>query len=211
MLMRWKEIFNSKESIFITLLQDGINVTSNMCNILVKYVSEEDRAQQILFEEQASELEHDGDRIRTEILTRLNDTLITPFDREDINDLSRAIDDIADYIENSIKEISMYHIMPNEYIRDMVRTLRDAVLLLSKSIEYLKKNFSISTKLALQAKTMENKIEGIYRKGISNLTEDLEVHYLIKLREVYRHLSNAADRIDSAANRIITIAVKAGQ
>lgn len=209
--MGWKEIFNPKESIFLRLLQDGINVTCNMCGILVEYVSETDRSQRISFEEQISEMEHDGDRIREEILTRLNNTLITPFDREDINDLSRAIDDIADYIENSIKEIRMYHITPNDYIREMVSTLRDASILLSQSIEYLKKNYSTSTKLALQAKTMENKIEGIYRKAISNLTEELEVNYLIKLREVYRHLSNAADRVDAAANRIITIAVKAGQ
>lgn len=192
------------------MLQEGIGVTCELCNILVDYVSELDDAQRKFLEERASTMEHNGDHIRKEILIRLNDALITPFDREDINDLSRAIDDIADYIENSIKELKAYHIVPNEYIHEMVTALRDATLLLSHSIEYLGKNYKTSTTLALKAKTMENKIEGYYRQGISNLTADLEIHYLIKLREVYRHLSNAADRIDTAANRIITIAVKAG-
>ena len=65
---------------------------------------------------------------------------------------------------------------------------------------------------AQRAKALENKMEGIYREALAELfsgAEDIKhVMKILKMREVYRHLSNAADRGDEAANVIADIVVK---
>nr|WP_207711567.1 DUF47 family protein [Sulfobacillus harzensis] len=156
----------------------------------------------------AGELEHQADAARQELMDRLSQTFVTPFDREDINELSRAIDDIADYAENTIKEIRLYQVETDQFIRDMVRTLHDAVQALAEAVAMLTQDGQAANRAAMVAKSLENKMEGLYRKAIAHFSPETPVHYLIKMREVYRHLSNAADRVDLAANVINSIVVK---
>ena len=65
---------------------------------------------------------------------------------------------------------------------------------------------------AVRAKALENRVETVYREAIADLfsqPRDIEhIVNMLKLREVYRHLSNAADRGDAAANVIGDIVVK---
>ncbi len=210
-MIGWKKIFTTKTDSFRILLQRASEVSKDMCGILSEYVAEENANRREQLAENASNLEHEGDNIRQEIMMNLISTMITPFDREDIHDLSQAIDDIADYSENAIKEIRLYRITPDETIINMVKSLYEAVKILVDSIENLGSNNELCLSCALAAKSLENKIEGIYRRGIANLSCELDIHKLIMLREIYRHLSNAADRVDMAANRIMKIIVKEGQ
>lgn len=206
--MRWRDILTGTNDSFQQLLARQLDETLNMIEAVLSYIESQDSHKQAQIAKSAGDLEHRADGVRAELMERLSQTFVTPFDREDLNELSRAIDDIADYAENTIKEISLYQVTPDQFIHDMVWTLREAVESLAEAVAALSQDGQASNRAALTAKSLENKMEGLYRKAIAHFSSDTEVHYMIKMREVYRHLSNAADRVDLAANVINSIVVK---
>ena len=206
--MRWRDILTGTDEVFGRLLVRQLEETAAMIGLVQLFIAEEDEAAGRDIAEDASRVEHRADAERRELMERLKQTFVTRFDREDINELSRAIDDIADYGENTIKEMRSYHVRSDAFIDAMVRTLAEAVSALSEAVTALTSDGGVSTNAALRAKSLENKMEAIYRSAISNLSDEPDVRELIKRREVYRHLSNAADRIDLAANVINSILVK---
>ncbi len=206
--MSWKDIFVPSQHVFYGLLCDQMTVAEEITALLERYISVEDPTERKGIAERASDCEHEGDRRRQALMEKLQGTFVTPIDREDLNDLSRAIDDIIDYNENTIKEIAIYEIRIDAPIREMVATMLQAVDHLATAIQLLSRDPAAANQAALKTKSMENKMEGIYRRAIADLTHEPDIHYLIKAREVYRHLSNAADRADGAANVINSIIVK---
>jgi uncharacterized protein Yka (UPF0111/DUF47 family) len=90
--------------------------------------------------------------------------------------------------------------------------LRDATYELYMAVVMLDEHPKISGDHAQRAKALENRIEDIYREALADLFSDVsnleQMLTILKLREVYRHLSNAADRGDEAANAIADIVVK---
>lgn len=206
--MRWRDILTGTNDSFPQLLSRQLEETLSMVEAVLHYIAAPDLEERERLAHEAGEQEHRADAVRRELMDRLAQTFVTPFDREDINELSRAIDDIADYAENTIKEIRLYEVEPDQAIHDMVTTLYEAVLALAEAVACLTQDGQASNRHALVAKSLENKMEGLYRKAIARFSPDTPVHYLIKMREVYRHLSNAADRVDLAANVINSIVVK---
>ncbi len=206
--MRWRDLLTGTNESFPLLLSQQLEETLSIIESVLEYISPASPETLTRIAHEAGEKEHRADALRKELMDRLAQTFVTPFDREDINELSRAIDDIADYAENTIKEIRLYQVEPDEAIREMVTTLHEAVSALADAVANLNHDGQVANNHALTAKSLENKIEGLYRKAIANFSPETPVHYLIKMREVYRHLSNAADRVDLAANVINSIVVK---
>ena len=152
--------------------------------------------------------EKEGDELRRILIDELNKTFITPFEREDIFILSRSIDDMLDYSRSTYEEMQILGLHPTDETRSMVELILEASEDINYAIVYLKNNPRISSEHAVTAKKVENKIETEYRKCLVKLLEDDDVKYILKMREVYRHLSNLADKIDYAADVIGHIVVK---
>lgn len=152
--------------------------------------------------------EKEGDEYRKILVDELNKTFITPFEREDINTLSLTIDDMLDYARSTYEEMQIFNIKPNEELIDMVNLLVLAVENINYSIGYLKNNPNISLDHAFKAKKVENKIELKYRESLARLFEKEDIKYILKLREIYRHISNSADKIGATADVICKIVVK---
>ena len=137
---------------------------------------------------------------------------MTPIDREDINVLSRNLDDIVDYAYTTTEEMEILAITPNDFLKRMASLLRDAAVELHLAMERLQDHPGVANEHAQRAKALENRVEGVYREAIADLfhqPEDLDdIMEILKLREVYRHLSNAADQGDQAANHMSDIVVK---
>jgi predicted phosphate transport protein (TIGR00153 family) len=166
-------------------------------------------------EEQARrmrQLEKEGDELRRILIDDLNRTFVTPIDREDIYALSRDIDDVLDYAYTTVDEMTILCVKPNDFLRRMASLLREAGQEIVLAVEYLMKRPSLAVEHATRAKTFENRVEAVYREAIAALfsgPQDVEhIVEMLKLREIYRHLSNAADRGDEAANVISDIVVK---
>jgi len=90
--------------------------------------------------------------------------------------------------------------------------LRDAAYELLQAVDRLEEHPNVAGDHVKRAKALENRVEDIYREALADLfssAADIEqMLKIFKLREVYRHLSNAADRGDEAANVIANIVVK---
>jgi hypothetical protein len=158
-----------------------------------------------------TQLEKEADELRRILIDELNRSFVTPFDREDIFALSRAIDDIIDYGYTTVDEMVVLGVEPNPHLLRMVSLLREATENIYDAVRYMKKRPQVAIDYATQAKALENRVETCYREAIADLfhgpTDVEHVVTMLKLRETYRHLSNAADRGDEAANIIGDIVV----
>ena len=156
--------------------------------------------------------EKEADEARRILIYELNKTFVTPFDREDIFTLSRTIDDVIDYAYSTITEMEVLKVKPTVYMQRIASLLRDAGAELLLAVDRLEEHPGVANEHAQRAKALENRVEGVYREALADLFsggEDIkQVIKMLKLREVYRHMSNAADRGDEAANAIADIVVK---
>jgi uncharacterized protein len=156
--------------------------------------------------------EKDADEARRILIDELNKTFITPFDREDIFTLSRTIDDVLDYAYSTVSEMEILKVEPTNFMQQMASILRDAAYELLMAVDRLEDHPGVANDHAQRAKSLENRVEEVYRAALADLfsgAEDIQhVIKMMKSREVYRHLSNAADRGDEAANVIADIIVK---
>jgi hypothetical protein len=156
--------------------------------------------------------EKDADEMRRVLIDDLNHTFVTPMDREDIFALSRAIDDVMDYAYTTVEEMQILDVEPNEFMRRIVSLLHDAANEIHLAIVGLRDNPSEAAEHASQAKALENQVERLYREAVADLfSGPADVHHvmeMLKRRELYRHLSNCADRGDAAANIIHDVVVK---
>ena len=159
-----------------------------------------------------TQAEKDADEVRRILIDDLNRTFVTPMDREDIFALSRAIDDVMDYAYSTVEEMQLFDVEPNDFLRRIVSLLHDAANELHMAMLRLKENPGVASEHASRAKALENRVERVYREAVADLfsgPEDIQhVMAMLKLREIYRHLSNCADRGDAAANVIHDIVVK---
>lgn len=153
-------------------------------------------------------IEQEADDLRRILVEELNQTFVTPIDREDIFSLSRAIDDLVDYANSTVNEMEIYEVKPDEHIREMVKILIEAGKELNNAIKHLPKYPGIALENSAKAKILENKMESAYHRALADLFKGTDIVNMLKMREIYRHLSNAADRGDEAANIIGDIAVK---
>ncbi|MDY7075685.1 MAG: DUF47 family protein [Chloroflexota bacterium] len=207
--MSWlKRFFKPRPDRFIQLLIRQADYTVQGAEALLDYLNKpsQKRAQAV------TNLEKEADEIRRILIDELNRTFITPIDREDIHALSRAIDDVLDYAYSTVDEMAILEVEPNDFLRRMASLLRDAAHEIHLGVMRLSDHPGVAEDHAVRAKALENRVETVYREAIADLfhrPQDVEhIVEMLKLREIYRHLSNAADRGDEAANVLSDIVVK---
>jgi uncharacterized protein len=205
---RFRATFQRRPDRFLVYLCEQATMTVAALDALLDYMKKpsEKNAQRI------HRLEHDADEVRRILIDELNRTFVTPIDRQDIFSLSRVIDDVLDYADSTIMEMEILSVKPNNYLVRMTSLLRDAAEEIRLSMERLENHPAVANEHAAKAKALENRMEGVYREAIADLFHGPKnvdhVVEMLKLREIYRHMSNAADRGDEAANIISDIVVK---
>jgi hypothetical protein len=201
-------LFKKRQNVFLRLIHDQAALTLEGLDALKTYLGNQSRDASALVETK----EKEADETRRILIDELNKTFITPFDREDIFALSRTIDDILDYAYSTVSEMEILKVESTPYMQRMASLLRDAAYELSLAVNTLEEHPAVSNDHAQRAKALENRVEGVYREALADLFSSVEdlahVVQVLKLREVYRHLSNAADRGDEAANVVADIVVK---
>lgn len=201
-------IFKRKEEKFQKLIEEQASLAFEGMKLLVKYLETADAevAEQLSFKEK------EADEVRRILIDELNRTFITPFDREDIFSLSRSIDDVIDYADTTVVEMVILNVKSTPFMLRIASLLKDAAYEIWQGVLRLPKHPNVALDHAQRAKALENRVEAVYREAVADLFSGPEdVHHVVemlKMREVYRHLSNAADRGDEAANIIADIVVK---
>jgi len=206
--MGFREFFRPRQDIFLRLITEQAAKTLEGMETLEEYMTNHDKetAQRV------TQAEKEADELRRILVDELNRTFITPIDREDIFALSRAIDDILDYGYSTVDEMDILDVAPNAHLRRMASLLKDAANEIHQATLRLKDHPSVAYEHAMRAKALENRVETVYREALADLFQgpatSEHIIEMLKLRELYRHLSNSADRGDEAANVITDIVVK---
>jgi len=207
--MTFSDLFKQKPNKFMLMLIDQTEITSKGLELLTHYLKKRSSnvARQIV------EIESQAEEKRRIMIEELMNTFVTPFDREDIFALSRDLDDILHYSITTVEEMEILDVTPTIQMQKMAELLCEAVKELNLAVLRLQdKHYSVATEHANNAKRIENQVETTYREAIAELfqeTKDVKhVINVLKVRELYRHLSNAADRQDQAANVISDIILK---
>ncbi len=197
-------IFFRKKPDFYALLMNQAGKVLDGVRALREYAASQvpERAEAV------RNLEKEADEERRILIAELNRTFATPIDREDIFELSRALDDVMDYAENTVRELNAYELTADGHTKAMIEIMIQAYEELVKAIKYLKEYPKIANDHAVRAKKLENNMEQAYHTALSELFKGTDPIYMLKMREIYRHLSNCADRGDEAANIILSIVMK---
>jgi hypothetical protein len=168
-----------------------------------QYQDPEKQAEAIL------QVEHQGDTITHDIIHKLNQTFITPIDREDIYALSSALDDVLDLIEAVSDRMIMYK------IKEPTETSKRLAGIIFKSAEEIVKGVGVLKKLGdvrsycIEINRLENEADRISRDAVAALFEnERDPIMILKWKELYEHLEEATDRCEDVANILENIVLK---
>jgi uncharacterized protein len=161
--------------------------------------------------QEVHELEENGDLLTHDIIKKLNKTVISPIDREDIHALASTLDDILDFIWGTAERLAVFKMKEStKEAVTMSRELLATVELVQKAIKKLKeKNYVQMLEYCIEINKFENKLDREFRDALGRLFDEIKDPVLvIKWKEIYEHLENASDRCEDVADILETIAIK---
>jgi uncharacterized protein len=159
--------------------------------------------------EQVQAIEHKGDRATHAIITKLNQSFITPFDREDIHKLASSLDDVLDFTNATANRLALYKITdPPPAAAELAGIIVLQSEELTRAVSLLESNGAAMTHCD-EVNRLEDEADHLSRKAIAQLFDnEKDPIKLIKLKELYEGLEMATDKAEDAANVIEAIIVK---
>ncbi len=157
-------------------------------------------------------LEHACDQITHSTINRLNETFITPFDREDIHRLVIHLDDVLDMTEAAAQRMQMCRLKgPTEDILKMSRIITEQSLRIHRALNSLRdiRNYNEILDHCVEIHRLENESDLILKRAVGRLfDEEKDAIEIMKMKEIYENLEIVSDRCETVANIIQGIAVK---
>ena len=196
-----------EEAFFDLLKQAAHNVTDGsrlLKELMADYTNVQERTLRI------KEVEHVGDGITHDIAIRLNQTFITPIDREDIHDLASALDDILDAVEAVADRCAIYKIEhPTASAVRLADILNQACVAVGRGVDRIGMSHAEIKEFTVQVNSLENEADRVSRDAISELFEDESNPIaVIKWKEIYETLEDGTDCCEDVANVIERIVLK---
>lgn len=207
-------IFTPKDGKFFPLLEETSDILDKSSTLLEELFSSDNNKDRVkdLCRAIKSE-ESKGDKVTGLIYKELNDTFITPFDREDISALADEMDDVIDAINRSAQKVMLFspEILPPatmqlaQIIRKGAAEIRAAV----HKLTTVKKSGEQVIMHVKKIKQLEEEADGVYEKGTSGLFKsEMRTLELMKLKEIIQELEKSANKINNTGKILKTIIVK---
>lgn len=160
------------------------------------------------------EEEHLADDLTHKALERLDQTFITPFDREDIHELVNGMDDIIDTIDALAKRFKLYHIdtMPDAF-KQQADLLVQATVALGEAVHRLRKTRKLSElkDMLIEIHRLESVGDDVNHAAVSKLFEgDTPPLEVMKWKELYDYIEDAIDSCEDVGNTLERIVLKNG-
>jgi len=155
------------------------------------------------------ECEHEGDRITHEVIQRLNQTFVTPIEREDILDLASALDDIVDYIDEVADYMGLYKVeAPMQQAQSLARILSAATAEIAKAVPLIR-GFRDIRDETVEAHRLENEGDRVVREAVGALFDGgTDPMVVIRWKDIFERLENAIDATERAAFTLEGIVIK---
>ncbi|HET8626048.1 MAG TPA: DUF47 family protein [Thermomicrobiales bacterium] len=161
------------------------------------------------------DVEHRGDEITHQVFNALNQTFVTPFDRDDIRSLASRLDDFVDYIEEAARRLWLFRIdRPTELAHRFARLIAEQADLLATAVPMLEdpKRSEAMLRLTVEINRLENEADDELNHALADLYDDAtDIPSLIKAirwGELYQQLEDATDRGEDVANTLEAIVLK---
>jgi uncharacterized protein len=153
--------------------------------------------------------EQDGDRITHDIIQRLNQTFVTPIDREDIYEMASALDDVVDYTEEVADYLGLYKIeAPMEQAQQLAKVLHACGRQISEAMPRLR-GFRDISHYTVEINRLENDGDRITREAIASLFDTgIDPMFVIRWKDIFERLEEAIDATEHVANILEGIAIK---
>jgi predicted phosphate transport protein (TIGR00153 family) len=202
--------FMPKEERFFELFDNQAHNLVRGADLLVELVADHTQAESL--RQRIEEVEHEGDITTHEIADRLNRTFVTPFDHEDIHDLSCRLDDVLDNIEATADRMFLYEAGPaGPDMVGLAKVLADATKALASAIEHLgdvAKNARRIMDYCIEIHRLENMGDEQSRHALAALFRGSDALHALKWKEIYDHVENAIDKCEDVASILEGIVVK---
>jgi predicted phosphate transport protein (TIGR00153 family) len=197
-----------REEQYFTLFAQMTSYINDAARTLVEMLSHHDGDYQE-YVQRIKSIEHACDDLTHNVATRLNQSFITPFDREDIYMMSKALDDVVDLIDGAARAVVMYDIHEiTEPAKQLAGVIQRMAVQLHEVVSMLQKPKGVTERL-VEIHRLENEGDDIYQRAVGALFVDnrhpLEV---IKWKDVYEKLEAAIDRGENVANIIEGVIIK---
>lgn len=197
---------------FFPMFESQANLIVKALDLLNEVFSTNDREKQMIFTKNIKELENQGDEVAHKIFDELDKTFVTPFDREDIHQLTSKLDDVLDLINGASQRIWLYkmNVFPAEFLK-FCDIMKAGGLEIQNAIRELHhmKHTSMISQSCIKINEMENNADDLYHILISDLFEnEKDAVDLIKKKEVLQAMERACDRMEDVADVLKTILIK---
>ena len=158
------------------------------------------------------ELEHNGDRLVNVMVKELNDSFITPFDREDMYLLIKRLDDILDLINSTIHRFVMFNVTestePAKYLADMIIKSTKLISELMDELHLIAGKNNINEKI-VTINQIESEVDRLFRNTVGDLfRNEKDPIEIIKWKEIYQILENTIDKCEKIANIVEGVVIK---
>ena len=205
--MRLSSVFAPKDREFFDLFEEAGGNIERACNLLEEmlreYPERSELARDILICEQ------EGDRITHDIIRRLNQTFVTPIDREDIFALSSALDDVVDFTEEVADYLGLYKIeAPMSQAQELAKVLQQCGRQIAEAMPRLR-GFKDITHYTVELNRLENDGDRIVREAIASLFDNgIDPMVVIRWKDIFERLEDAIDSAEHVANILEGIVIK---
>jgi uncharacterized protein len=200
-------LFKKDEKFYRIFHQMTVHILE-AAEILLQMVSEPQGELQALAAK-IKDLEHKGDDLTHTVIDELNKTFITPIDREDIHDLSAALDDVLDVIDQTAVRIVLFQIrVPIREVPEMALVLLNQVKELSAAVARLQDNDHVVER-CVEINRLENDADRLFQQAIGSLFEEVKDPIdVIKRKEIIESMERATDKAEDVSNVLESIVVK---
>ena len=157
------------------------------------------------------DLETQGDHLTHELQNKIATMFITPLDKEDLRELSQALDDVTDLVEAAAARAELYSLTgPRKDMFPLVELLVKSVHLTESAVKELRNGFTKSTTLRTTLRdihTVENESDRAFRSALRDLFHEpgIDALTVIKWKEMFDRIENASDKCENIAAIIGTI------
>jgi predicted phosphate transport protein (TIGR00153 family) len=154
-------------------------------------------------------LEHEADNLTHDIIDRIDRTFVTPFDREDIHELARALDDVVDLIDGAARRAAIFHIKDaTPYGVTLSEVLMRSARCIGDTVDRMKEP-KVVGEGNRQLKLLEEEGDAVYHEALEALfANNPDPIVVLKWKELYDKIEDAIDRCDDVGNVLQSISLK---
>jgi uncharacterized protein len=204
---RFAQLFSPRDRQFFDLFEQAASNMLAAAEVLDRMIADHPESAHLATE--IRDLEHEGDKLTHDIVRRLNQTFVTPIDREDILELASALDDVLDFVEEVADLFILYKIeAPMDQAGELAHTLMLSCREIAAAMPLLR-SFGDFSAHVVEVNRLENEGDRISREAVASLFDaGIDPMVVIRWKDVFERLEDAIDATERTVNVLEGIRIK---